>query len=173
MKKGQFATPLAVFLGVSIGIFVVAIVMLYLTNTILDPIQASFGNQSVIAGEAIAGVQTSFTNFWDWAVIIVFLANTILLFVSAFLIDTHPIFVPFYIIACFVLIILANSVVELVDKTYETLLIEDPTLDADLPLTTFIVNNFEVIYLGILILSGVIIYSKFVFFGKRQGGGYT
>lgn len=167
-KKAQFVSPLATFLVVGVGILIIAVLMLYFSNQILTPISASFGNVSLASGQAITDVQTDFTNFWDWVVLIAFLVNIILLFVSAFLIDTHWLFVVFYIFSCFILILVAGSVTDVLDKVFDSATFVNEV--ANLPFADFIRTYFELIYVGVMCLSGVVIYAKIKLFGS--GGGY-
>jgi hypothetical protein len=39
------------------------------------------------------------------------------------------------------------------------------------PLQIFIINNFQLIMLGVVILSGIVMYAKFKIFGQGSGTG--
>lgn len=161
-KKAQINYPIITFIIVVIMLIVFAPIMLKVFNSILIPFSASVGNVTAVAGTNVDTIRTSFIAFWDWIIIIAFLIQIILLFVSAFFIDTHPVFVPLYILVCIFMIIFAPDMIQFVDRIYDSpqFLLET----TQLPFTDFIRNNFGTIILGVMVLSGVVIYGKMKYF---------
>jgi hypothetical protein len=172
-KKGQIEFSILVFIAVIVGLLVIAPIMLKIVNTILTPFGSSIGNQSVMAGASVTKIQGSFTDFWDWVIVIAFLVNIILLLVSSFLIDTHPIFMIIFIVFGIFTFIFAPMVLDAVDKIYEqptfTGATDGTDITTQIPMTDFLRTNLNIILLGIYFLCGIIIYSKF----KMLGGGNT
>jgi hypothetical protein len=168
MKKGQ-AQSIIIFFGLMIAVFIVAIIVLRVTNTIITPFQNQIGNVSAPAGAAVGYVHTRFTAWWDYAIILVFLFNVILLLVSAFLVDIHPAFVLIYIIAIVFMFIFGNYALSAVDAIWGGMGTSVET--AQTPITQFLLNNFQMIMLGIVILSGIVMYAKFKMFAGQGGGG--
>lgn len=169
-KRGQ-AQSIIIFFAVVVGILLTSIIVLRLVNTIITPFSAQIGNVSAPVGEAVDYAHSRFTSVWDWVIVLAILLNTILLFVSAFLVDIHPAFLLIYIIAVFFLIIFGNSLLYALDNIWDKF--GTSTETAQTPLTQFIINNFQLFVLGIIVLSGILMYAKFKFFsGQGTGGNY-
>jgi len=162
MKKGQLDFPVLTFIVVVVLLVILAPIMLKIVNEVLTPFQARVGNMTAVAGTNVATVYSGFVNFWDWIIIIAFVLQVILLFISSFFIDTHPVFVALYILMCFLMMIFAPSMIDIVDKIYDSS--QFLTETTQLPFTDFIRSNFAIIILGIMVLSGVVIYGKLKFF---------
>lgn len=161
-KKAQLDFPIIAFIAILIMLIIFAPIMLKIVNSILTPFSAKVGNITAVAGVNVDTVRTSFIAFWDWVIIIAFLIQVILLFVSAFFIDTSPVFVVLYIFVCMLMMIFAPDMIQMVDRIYDSpqFLLET----TQLPYTDFIRNNFATIVLGIMVLSGVVIYGKLKYF---------
>jgi len=171
-KKAQsFIIPIAVFVVVIIGAFIGGIILLYVNNTILTPFATSIEPMSSQASESVNYINLTFTSFWDWAIIIFFLSQLMLLFLSAFLIDTHPVFLVVYIIACAFLMMFMSDILNPVERIYDGFGGVHPFLNQStaMPLTYHLVSNFNIILLGIMMVSGVVIYAKIKYFGAMQG----
>ena len=171
-RKGQSAFPILTFVGIVLLLLFLAPFMFKLVNTPLEKFQTAIGNQSIEAGQAVNSVRGSFLNFWDTLIIIAFTISLILLLVSAFLIDVHPIFTLLYVLLCFFIFIFAPMVLDTIDVIYDGIsadqaLMTSSEISTYLPLTNFIRVNFAAIILGIMVLSGIVMYAKFKF---RAGG---
>jgi len=171
MKRKAQATDIIFFFVLLVGIFLASIVVLRLVNTILNPFQAQIGNMSAPAGVVVGAVHEKFTNWWDVFIVLLMLVNIILLFVSAFLIDIHPAFVIVYIIAVFFMFIMGNYALSALDSVWGGMATAEEL--SQTPMQQFIMNHFGIIMLGIVILSGVIMYTKFKMFGGQGGGGMS
>lgn len=167
-KKGQ-ATSILIFFGLIVAIFIVSIIILRLTNEILTPFSATIGNMSTTAGTAVENVHNSFTNWWDIAIILIFGINVILLLVSSFLVDVHPAFLIVYIVAVIFMFIFGNYVLSAMDNIWN--MVGTSTEEAQTPLQQFFINHFQIIMMGVVILSGVVMYAKMKFFGNMGAGG--
>lgn len=161
-KKAQIDYPIIAFIAVVIMLILFAPIMLKIFNEILTPFSAKVGNITAVAGTNVDAVRTGFIAFWDWVIIIAFLIQMMLLFISAFFIDTSPVFTALYVLVCMLLMMFAPSMIDVVDRIYDSpeFLLET----TQLPYTDFLRNNFAMIILGTMILSGVVVYGKLKYF---------
>lgn len=158
-KKGQIADyPIASVVVIFIALLLLAPVMLKIVNDILDPLTTQIGAMSGTGGDSVEKIHTTFVNFWDFLVVIGFLVVTLLLFISAWFIDTNPLFIILYVILSFVMITFAPDLIRVVDQIYDSSTYLTET--TQLPLMDFLRSNFEIFILGIIIITGVIIYGK-------------
>lgn len=169
MNKRSQAESIIFFFVLAVAIFAVGIIVLRMTNAIITPFQAAIGNVSGTAGAAVANVHDKFTNWWDFLIVGVFFFNMILLLVSSFMVDVHPAFVIVYIIAVIFMFLFGNYALYALDSIWEHLGTSVET--AQTPLQQFVINNFQIIMLGIVVLSGIVMYAKFKFFSQMGGGG--
>lgn len=167
-KKAQAQSIIILFVLV-VGIFIVSIIILRLTNSILTPFQNQIGNFSAPAGVVVGEVHDSFAKWFDYAVVLLFFLNVILLFVSSFLIDVHPAFVIIYIISIIFLFIFGNYGLYALDSIWGMLGTAQET--AQTPVQRFILNHFQMIMMGVIILSGILMYAKMKYFGNSGAGG--
>ncbi len=171
-KKAQnFEFSLVYVIAMIIGLIIIAPIMLKVYNQFMPAFSAQLGNQSVQAGENVSLISNTFINFWDFILVIGFLVNIILLFITAFYIDTNPWMIILYIVFVMVLIIFAPDMITGVDKIYESA--QFTTEITQIPFMDFIRNYFESICLGIIVLSGIVIYGKLKWFNKGSGGAYN
>ena len=168
--KGQMEFPVLTFIVVVVILLFLAPVILKIVNAILNPISAQLGNQTAVAGRNVLFIQTSFTNFWDWIILIAFLIQVILLLVSAYFIDTHPIFLVLYVILAFVTILFVPTYQEILNAVWNNP--QFATEVTDLPFMEFIKNYFELIVMGIIFISGIVIYGKLRYSKETTGGKY-
>ena len=165
-KRGQ-ALSIVVFFAVIVAVFITSVVIMYFVNSMLTPFQSSISNISTTAGTNVATIQNGFNKWWDYATVLIFVINTLLLFISAFLIDVHPAFLLLYIFALLFLFVFGIGVIGSVQSIWNA----DPAIGATtfsdavskMPITNWLVNNFSIVLLGIAILSGVVMYAKFKF----------
>ena len=173
-KSGQVES-IIVFVMLVVAIFMVSIVVIKLVGTIVTPFASQIGNMSAPAGQAVTYAQNKFTNFWDIAIVMLFFINVILLLVSSFFIDVHPSFIILYIIAIIFLFIFGNYPLYALDSLWNNLApsntAEGASIIAHSPMQIFLINNFQLVMLGVVILSGIVMYAKFKFFGQGEGAG--
>ena len=159
-KKAQgFAFGLITFIGIVIILIVLAPTLLHVVTTILTEVGENLNATDTRAGDAVLGIEEDFTNLWDIVIILAFLLNVILLLISAFLVDTHPAFLIFYIIMVFFTVIFVSGAVDALEGIYATSEYQI-VVGQYLPMTEFLLDYFEIIILGIAVLSGIITYAK-------------
>ena len=154
-KKGEF-TPAAFFILIVVLIVIAPIILKVINSATGGVIDAVNQTMPSAAREGELAVE-KVTNLFDYLVLIAMLVTMVLLFVSSFFIDTHPVFIVIYIMAAFVLILLAPNVLDAVDDVWGKF----PTESGQLPFTDFMRQHLVGFLLGIMIVTGIIIYAKF------------
>lgn len=157
-KRGQIEIPIITFVILVVALLIMAPFVLKIINSILTPFSSSVGNVTAQAGTNVSFIKDTFVNFWDFVLLCAFLINVILLLVSAFLVDTHPVFIIFYILSGIFLFSFAPGINDVIDKIYN-----DPRFALEvsqLPIMDFIRQYLGLILLGIFIISGIIMYAK-------------
>ncbi len=158
MKKGQLDYPIITFAIVVIALLFLGPILLKIGNEILNPFQNTLGNMSDDAGTSIAKVHGGMTNFWDWIFLSAFVVVMVLMFLSSFLIDVHPVFIIIFILAGLMTFIFMPEVMKTVDKLWESP--QFAVEQSQMSLTNFLREYFSVVLLGAYLLCGVIIYAK-------------
>lgn len=170
MKKGQIDHPILLFAVLVIGLMFFGPIMMKAFLSIKEPFSTALSNISQGGTEGAAAfnaVMTPLVTFWDKVMISAFFTSVFLLLISAFFIDTHPLFVVVYIFICFMLAIFLPSILTAVDNIYDhAAFLEEVTY---LPMLDALRTHFATILLGIMILTGIIIYAKIAYF--PAGGG--
>jgi len=165
-KKAQFG--IITFVGLMF-------VLLFLAPFVVKIVRSSVGGFSdaitpinAEAGANVDAIEDTFINMWDWVIFLVFTLNVLLLLISSFFIDTHPAFVIVYILTMFFLMTFAPSILDTLEKVYNEEPMTNATTGHDagrlLPTTEFLINNFGNVVLGIIVLSGIVMYAKFKYF---------
>lgn len=168
MNKKAQAQSIIIFFVVVVAILIVSIILLRLTNEILTPFASQlthFNNQSA---NTVTAINNSFAIVWDWVIVLLFLFNIILLLISSFMVDIHPAFVIVYIICVIFLVIFGNEFGYIIDQVWGS--IGTTVETAQTPMQQFIINNFMYFMLGIIALSGLVMYAKFKYWGGTGGG---
>ena len=165
-KKGQ-AESIIYFFVVAFILFMMAPLLLEIPIQIFAKLQPVAGNMSTQAGTSVGYINTKMTSLWDEMIVILFMGNIGLLFLTAFLIDVHPVFVIIYIGALAFIFIFAMPVWSVLNEYYSTTILTDAT--SVMPMTKLLVDNFPIVLLVVAILSGVIMYAKIKYFGKQSG----
>lgn len=158
------STDVLTFIVVVIVLLLLAPIILKISNSILDPITTQLNSTNTDAGLAVAEIHESFISFWDWVVAIAFLINIVMLFVFAFLAGPHPIFAVFYLIISVITLMFSKYLITPITTIFG--MSEFSTEVLQLPIINFIVTRFDIIILGIIIVTGIIMYSSF----KSEGG---
>jgi hypothetical protein len=173
-KKG-FMGGVAVFVLIVIALVIAAPLLLKVGLTIMDKTSDSLSilDTSNQSSSFIGDVRNKTTSVFDWAVMLIIFANLLLLLVSSFLIDVHPAFLIIYIIMACLLVLTAPYTMSIAEKLYdmEGIGYGDGAVTQYIPMTNFVLQNFGYILVGIIVLSGIIIYAK-IRIGGNSGGSY-
>jgi len=171
-NKAQFDYPIIAFIIILGALILLAPVMLKIYNEIQTPFSASLGNISggggQIAQENFNTVIDTGYNFWDEIIIFALFVSIILMFVSAFLIDAHPIFIVIFIVFSFITILVAPTALDAVGTIYDSA--SFTTEVASLTFMDFIRSNIGIFLVVLMFLNGIIIFGKIAFF-RSEGGG--
>lgn len=165
-KKAQIENPMIVLIAIIIGLIVIGPFVLKIVNSVLTPFGNAVGNQTAQAGENVGAIKTTFGNFWDWVIIMALLVNIILLFISAFLIDTHPVFLVLYIVFGFFIFVLVPEIFSMIDAIYDSASFAGEV--SQLAMLDFLRNYLSIFILGIFFVTGIIIYAKFRWGGQPR-----
>lgn len=165
-KKGQIDYLIITWVVLVMGLMILAPIVLKVFHSIQAPMSNSLGN--ITNGGAIAqgnynAVMTTAVNFWDKVVLSAFILATLLLLISAFFIDTNPFWLILYIFISFMLIMFAPDIVGSLDNIYNSA--NFATESASLTFINSLRTNFGAILVGIMVISGIIIYGKIALTG--------
>jgi hypothetical protein len=167
--KAQLEHPILSFFVLAIILLMLSPIMLKVFISIRDPLSSSLGNLSSggdIAKTNFEKVINTGINLWDKVIIFCFFIALVLLFVSAYLIDSHPIFLVLYIFVAFLLILLAPSIIGALDNIYNSS--EFVTEVSYLPYVEWLKNNFIGFLIGVIVITGIIIYGKIALTGGNS-----
>jgi len=165
-KKGQIDYPIITWIVIVFGLLIIAPIVLKVFNSIKAPMANSLGNVSgggIVARDNFNSVMTTAVNFWDKVVLFAFIIATILLLISAFLIDTNPFWLILYIFISFMVILFAPDIVSSLDAIYNSA--DFAVESASLTFINTLRTNFGSILVGIMVISGIIIYGKIALTG--------
>lgn len=163
-KKAQ--SDIAFFAAFLIGLVIIAPVLLMIIRTSIggfsEGLQAAGYNYSA---NTVATIQESFTNFYDFLIIATMVAAIVVLIITSFLVNVHPVFILFYIIECFVSMLIMSQLV----NTANTVWLNDKIapMSIYLPATQFVMEYYGLVLLAVMILTGIIMYSKLNSGGQR------
>lgn len=167
-KRGQLEFSIVLFAAIVLALIFLAPIMMKVFVSVQEPISNSLGNVSAAAQENFDAVMDPLVTWWDKVVVMAYIGAIITLFVSSFLIDTHPFFVVFYIMVCFLLILFSGDIIHAADVIYESA--NFATEVTNLVWMDWIRNNYFGLLLGIIFLNGIIMYGKIALFPKQEGG---
>jgi hypothetical protein len=175
-KKGQMDFPIIGFIVIAIALIIIAPVMLMVFNQINIKVGDTLGN--VTSGGSIAkdnfrAVMNKGIAWWDTVIVCAFIIAMILLIISSFLIDTHPVFIILYVLICFFTIIFIPNIINSVDALYTGI---SYTLDSGatvqmsvmLPFLEFLRTYFGEVLVGVMLLTGIIIFGKVALMGRNR-----
>lgn len=169
MKKGQIDFPLITIAVLIVLIILIAPIVLKILNTFQTAITPAFAN---ITGGEMSSQTANYilgtgANFMDGIMIFLFFTWVIVLIVSSIMIDTHPFWIFLYIIMALLLVVTIPNVTDALDVVYESANFSSEV--AQLQGLGFIRDHYGEILVGLMVLTGVLMYGKLSFF-KNMGG---
>lgn len=171
--RGQIA-GLAIFVMVLLGMIIVAPIILKVAVTMLDTTSTQLSNiqPSNQSSDDVVFVKNKITGSLDWAIMLLVLINILVLLITSFLIDIHPAFLVIYIIGAFLLVITLPYTAAAGERIYGMAQFSQGTNNVIqyIPMTEFMLNHFGVIIVGVLFLTGIIMYAKIKFSSQNAGG---
>jgi len=168
-NKGQIDGGIVPFVVLIIALLILAPIMYKVVTSVLGKFSTAIGTQSAQAETASTFVLTKFISIWDIIIFIGFIVAVILLFVSAFMVDVHPAFIILYIIVAFLTMFFAPQAVQVLQYLWTGTDFQEAY--GNMPLTVFILNNFSIIMLSLIFITGIIMYAKMKGVSGGSGGG--
>ena len=159
--KGQVG--IVSLVGVIIALLFLAPILLKIVTTTTGEFQDAINSTDPTAAATVGSITNTYTSLWDWALIVIFGLNIILLLISAFFIDTHPAFLLVFIMIAFFTMAFAPNILDATDKIYNSAYYAGDVA-AYLPFMDFVRSHFGAIILGLFVLCGIIMYAKFKYF---------
>lgn len=157
-KKGDFSLDMIMLVLI---IFMVSIAWIFIHNSFSDintDIQST-SDMSTDAKASLDNVYNSYRGDFDSSVVFLFFGLAIMLMVSAWFIDTHPVFfvisLLLFIVVAFVTVIFANTFEEIVT---------DPTISStasEWVLSIWVMSHVVELIVGVAFLVIVIMYGKY------------
>lgn len=170
-KKGQIEYPIITFFVLVFGLLLLAPIMMKIFISIKDPISSNLGNLTsggTLAKQNFDKVMNTAVNMWDKVIIFCFAIGIIILIISAILIDTNPIFVILYIFISFMFVLFAPNIIDSLDAIYNSA--QFTTEVSYLPFVDSLRTHFIEWLIGIMVLTGIIIYGKIALFKGGSRG---
>jgi len=165
-KRGQVDFGPAVLIAIIIALIIMAPVMIRIIGTVTGTF---FSNMNETAPNAVAPASDAVDkvyNFFDYLIVIGMFVNIIMLFISAWFIDTNPVFIMLYIVFAFILFLFLPNLLDAVDTVWNKM--EDASVhdnweddSLNLTFTDFIRRNLTMFSLIIIVLTGILMYAKF------------
>lgn len=173
-RKAQVEFSPAIVIAIIIGLIILAPIMIRIIGTVTGTFFTQMNSTSPSAvAEASTAVDKVY-NFFDYLIVISMFINIIVLFISAWFIDTNPAFIILYIMFAFIFVLFLPNLLDAVDAIWvkmDTMSTQDTWGDNTLNLTftDWIRQNLILVSVVVIALSGIITYAKFK---TTSGGGY-
>lgn len=172
MNKGGQALSVVIFFVVILAVLVTGVLVMSLVNSVLEPFRENIEIVDNNSAEVVGDIQSSFNSVWDWTIAFLFLFNVVILLFSSFLVDVHPAFLIVYIISLMFLFMFGSTILGSLNEIYDPNgvfgsgnVTAGGNAIGNMPIVSWVLSNFTLVILGIVILSGVIMYAKFKFVG--------
>jgi len=158
-KKGQgMEFSIALFIMMVAMIIILAPFLLRAVRDITSGLGNNLATLSPVGNISMQHVSTATTNLWDFGMILGFIILTIVLFISAFMADIHPLFIIVYVILAFILFMIVPALNDTFIQIYATPEMYNET--SHLPMTDYLGQHFGIIAFIIYIISGAIMFGK-------------
>jgi hypothetical protein len=100
-KKAQVEFSPAIVIAVIIGLLILAPIMMRIIGTVTGTFFVQMNTTAPSAVAEASGAVDKVYNFFDYLIIIALFINIIVMFISAWFIDTNPAFIILYIMKLF------------------------------------------------------------------------
>lgn len=165
-NRGQVDFGLSTFAVIVLAILFLAPVLVKMVEQPLDKFSTAINRTSTTAGTDVANVESKFLGLFDIMIVFLFLLQSILLLISAFLIDTHPAFMIMYILIAFFLVAFLPNITSAVETIYDSSAYSSE-IGQHLAFSDWMVSNFGAVILALIVLSGIILYAKIKYFSNN------
>lgn len=165
-KRGNVDFGPVVLIAIIISLFIFAPIMVRIIGTTTGTFFKQMNETAPSAVSEASSAVDKVYNFFDYLIIIVILINIIMLFISAWFIDTNPVFIVLYIIFAFIMILFLPNLMDAVDSVWDKA--EDmgsydtwEGSSMNLTFTDWVRRNMTMMSIIIIALTGIITYAKF------------
>jgi len=171
-KKAQVEFSPAIVIALILGLIIFAPIMIKIIGTTTGTF---FTQMNISAPDAVAEADSAVRkvyNFFDYLIVIAIFINVIVLFISAWFIDTNPVFIILYIMFAFIFVLFLPNLLDATDRIWGKMdSVENDWYSGSMPLafTDWIRQNLIMFSVVVIALSGIITYAKFK---MTSGGGY-
>jgi hypothetical protein len=155
MTRGQF--DVVIFIIMFIALLIAAPICFKMVHLTLEPISAALNSSTPQVNETMTYIVNSYDNFWDYVVLMMFIALVISLFMSSFLVDIHPVFLLLYVLLAFIMVIITPMLASTASSVTSALGLSG---SAHLQYTEYLRQHVTMITLGVLVISGIITFGK-------------
>jgi len=166
-KKSQLEFPVVAFMTSVLVLLLTGVFISSLVHNTLPSLATQVQNLSTPAYNSVTRMNNTFVSFFDFALLFLFLICIIIMVVTSFLVDTHPIFLAVYVVFLFFTFFFMSPIQNLLDKVYESS--QFVTETSQIPIMNFLRLHFALIIFGIAIICGIIVYAKLK--GASGNGG--
>ena len=165
-KKAQVEFSPAIVIAVIIGLVILAPIMIRIIGTVTGTFFTQMNETAPSAVAEASGAVDKVYNFFDYLIIIAIFINIIVLFISAWFIDTNPVFIILYIMFAFIFVLFLPNLMDAVDRVWEKMedAGEHDTWEGssmNLTFTDWVRQNLIMVSVVVISLSGIITYAKF------------
>lgn len=167
-KKGQiFDNPLLILSGIFILLFLMSFIFLTFFMKAQAPLASVIGNvTNEKTQQSYLFTTNTAINFWDTAMVFLFLGFLFILTIFSFFLDNHPVFWVIYVLMGILIILTIPEVTNSLGVISNSTALAQES--AKLEGMEWIRSNFGGILAGTFFLNGIIIFAKFSM--KRQEG---
>lgn len=169
-KRGAFDNPVVTLAIALVALLILAPVILKIVNSVSTGFSNGLGNMTggggTLAKANFDYITGKYLNFFDKIVLAIFISLILLDFISAFFIDASGFFVIIYILSNLFLVLFAPAFISVADTIYNSSQFTNEV--ALLSFVDTIRNNFTVFMIGVMVITGIIIYGKVVLFGGSK-----
>lgn len=173
-KKAQVEFSPAIVIALIIGLVILAPIMIRIIGTVTGTFFTQMNESAPSAVAEASSAVDKVYNFFDYLIIIALFINIIVLFISAWFIDTNPVFIILYIMFAFIFVLFLPNLMDAVDAVWDRM--EDMDVhdtwegnEIKLDFTDWVRQNLIMVSIVVITLTGIITYAKFKL---TSGGGY-
>jgi hypothetical protein len=172
-KRAQVDFAPAMIIAIVIALLIMAPIMLRIISTVTGTFFLQMNDTAPEAVREASGAVDTVYHFFDYLVVIFLFVNIIVMFISAWFIDTYPVFIVLYIMFAFIFVLFLPNLLDAVDAVWDkTSSMDDldPWREGSINLTytDWIRRNLIMFMIIIFGLTGIITYAKF----KLTQGGF-
>lgn len=159
--KGKFGMFALDILFLVIVVFLMAVVFIVFKKVSYDLVDGMIVQNEALPDnvqEYGQSMNENSTGFWDFAFLFIFVALIIVLWISVWFIDTHPLFFVLLVVLMIIITLLSM----MFSNTFETLMTNSAfsATAAEFTIIPFIMSNIVTIMIVVGFITGVLLFAK-------------